>query len=57
MSDQEDEKKIVNDDISQSNDENQSKVDSTEVPKTEETQNTETTSEGTKNNDQNLDQT
>ncbi len=56
MSDQDDEKKIVNDDISQSNDENQSKVDSTEVPKTEETQNTETTSEGTKNNDQNLDQ-
>ena len=56
MSDQDDEKKIVNDDISQSNDENQSKVDSTEIPKTDETQNTETTSEGTENNDQNLDQ-
>ena len=56
MSDQEDEKKIVNDDASHSNDENQSKVDSNEVPKTEETQNTETTSEGTENNDQNLDQ-
>tara|TARA_S200000501_G_scaffold116335_4_gene109336 strand:+ start:229 stop:2595 length:2367 start_codon:yes stop_codon:yes gene_type:complete len=56
MSDQEDEKKIVNDDISQSNDENQSEVDSNEVPKTDESQNSETTSEGTENNDQNLDQ-
>tara|TARA_A100000164_G_scaffold113977_3_gene100345 strand:+ start:229 stop:2595 length:2367 start_codon:yes stop_codon:yes gene_type:complete len=56
MSDQEDEKKIVNDDISQSNDENQSEVDSNEVPKTDESQNSETTSEGTENNDQNLSQ-
>ena len=56
MSDQEDEKKIVNDDISQSNDENQSEVDSNEVPKTDESQDSETTSEGTENNDQNLSQ-
>ena len=56
MSDQEDEKKIVNDDISQSNDDNQSEVDSNEIPKTDESQNSETTSEGTENNDQNLDQ-
>ena len=49
MSDQEDEKKIVNDDISQSNDENQSEVDSNEVPKTDESQDSETTSEFSEN--------
>ena len=56
MSDQEDEKKIVNEESSQSNDENQPKIDSNESKKTEENINNETTSEGNENKDQNVDQ-
>ncbi len=56
MSDQDDEKKIVNEESSQSNDENQPKIDSNESKKPEENSNNETTSEGNENKDQNVDQ-
>ena len=56
MSDQDDEKKIVNEESSQSNDENQSKIDSNESTKPVESSNNETTSEGNENKDQNVDQ-
>ena len=56
MSDQDDEKKIVNEESSQSSDENQPKIDSNEGTKPEESTNNETTSEGNKNKDQNVDQ-
>ena len=56
MSDQDDEKKIVNEESSQSNDENQPKIDSNESKKPEENSNNETTSEGNENKDQNVEQ-
>ena len=56
MSDQDDEKKIVNEESSQSNDENQPKIDSNESTKPVESSNNETTSEGNENKDQNVDQ-
>ena len=56
MSDQDDEKKIVNEESSQSNDENQPKIDSNESTKSVESSNNETTSEGNENKDQNVDQ-
>ena len=56
MSDQDDEKKIVNEESSQSNDENQPKIDSNDSTKPEESSNNETTSEGNENKDQNVDQ-
>ena len=56
MSDQDDEKKIVNDESSQSNDENQPKIDSNESTKPVESSNNETTSEGNESKDQNADQ-
>ncbi len=56
MSDQDDEKKIVNEEISQSNDENQPKIDSNESTKPVESSNNETTSEGNENKDQNVEQ-
>ena len=56
MSDQDDEKKIVNEESSQSNDENQPKIDSNESKKAVENSNNETTSEGNENKDQNVDQ-
>ena len=56
MSDQDDEKKIVNEESSQSSDENQPKIDSNEGTKPEESTNNETTSEGNENKDQNVDQ-
>ena len=56
MSDQDDEKKIVNEESSQSNDENQTKIDSNESTKPEENSNNETTSEGNENKDQNVEQ-
>ena len=56
MSDQDDEKKIVNEESSQSNDENQPKIDSNESKKAEENSNNETTSEGNENKDQNVEQ-
>tara|TARA_Y100000591_G_scaffold328901_1_gene356381 strand:- start:635 stop:3001 length:2367 start_codon:yes stop_codon:yes gene_type:complete len=54
MSDQDEEKKIVNDDNSQSNDENQSKVDSNETSASEDGVKSETTTEGSENKDQSL---
>ena len=56
MSDQDDEKKIVNEESSQSNDENQPKIDSNDSTNPEESSNIETTSEGNENKDQNVDQ-
>ncbi len=56
MSDQDDEKKIVNEESSQSNDENQPKIDSNESTKPVESSNNETTSEGNENKDQNVEQ-
>ena len=56
MSDQDEEKKIVNDDNSQSNDENQSKVDLNETSANEDGDKSETTSEGSENKDQSLEQ-
>ena len=56
MNDQDDEKKIVNEESSQSNDENQPKIDSNDSTKPEESSNNETTSEGNENKDQNVDQ-
>ena len=55
MSDQDDEK-IVNEESSQSNDENQPKIDSNESTKPVESLNNETTSEGNENKDQNVEQ-
>ncbi len=56
MNDQDDEKKIVNEESSQSNDENQSKIDSNDSTKPEESSNKETTSEGNESKDQKVDQ-
>ena len=56
MSDQDDEKKIVNEESSQSNDENQPKIDSNDSTKPEESSNNETTSEGNESKDQKVDQ-
>ena len=56
MNDQDDEKKIVNEESSQSNDENQPKIDSNDSTKPEESSNNETTSEGNENKDQKVDQ-
>ena len=56
MNDQDDEKKIVNEESSQSNDENQPKIDSNESTKPVESSNNETTSEGNESKDQNADQ-
>ena len=56
MSDQDDEKKLVNDENSQSNDESQSKIESNESKTSEESPVNETTSEGNENKDQNVDQ-
>ena len=56
MSDQDDEKKIVNEESSQSNDENQPKIDSNESTKPVESSNNETTSEVNESKDQNVDQ-
>ena len=56
MSDQDDEKKIVNEESSQSNDENQTKIDSNDSTKPEESSNNETTSEGNESKDQKVDQ-
>ena len=56
MSDQEDEKKLVNDEKSQSNDESQSKIESNDSKSSEESPVNETTSEGNENKDQNVDQ-
>ena len=56
MSDQDDEKKVVNDENSQSNDESQSKIESNESKSSEESPVNETTSEGNENKDQNVDQ-
>ena len=56
MSDQDDEKKLVNDENSQSNDESQSKIESNEGKSSEESPVNETTSEGNENKDQNVDQ-
>ena len=56
MSDQDDEKKIVNEESSQSNDENQPKIDSNESTNPVESSNNETTSEGNENKDQNVEQ-
>ena len=56
MNDQDDEKKIVNEESSQSNDENQPKIDSNDSTNPEESSNIETTSEGNENKDQNVDQ-
>jgi type IV pilus assembly protein PilN len=56
MSDQDDEKKIVNEESSQSNDENQPKIDSNESTKPVESSNNETTSEGNESKDQKVDQ-
>ncbi len=56
MSDQDDEKKVVDDENSQSNDESQSKIESNESKSSEESPVNETTSEGNENKDQNVDQ-
>ena len=56
MNDQDDEKKIVNEESSQSNDENQPKIDSNDSTKPEESSNNETTSEGNESKDQKVDQ-
>jgi len=56
MSDQDDEKKIVNEESSQSNDENQPKIDSNDSTNPEESSNNETTSEGNESKDQKVDQ-
>jgi type IV pilus assembly protein PilN len=56
MSDQDDEKKIVNEESSQSNDENQPKIDSNDSTKPEESSNNETTFEGNESKDQKVDQ-
>ncbi len=56
MSDQDDEKKIVNEESSQSNDENQPKIDSNDSTNSEESSNNETTSEGNENKVQNVEQ-
>ena len=56
MSDQDDEKKIVNEESSQSNDEKQPKIDSNDSTNSEESSNNETTSEGNENKVQNVEQ-
>ncbi len=56
MNDQDDEKKIVNEESSQSNDENQPKIDSNDSTKPEESSNNETTFEGNESKDQKVDQ-
>ena len=56
MSDQDDEKKIVNDDNSQSNDENQSKVDSNEGSTNKDSIQNEITTDGNGNKDKSLEQ-
>ena len=56
MNDQDDEKKIVNEESSQSNDENQPKIDSNDSTNPEESSNNETTSEGNESKDQKVDQ-
>ena len=56
MSDQDDEKKIVNDDNSQSNDENQSKVDSNEGSTNNDSIQNEITTDGNGNKDKSLEQ-
>ena len=54
MSDQEDDKKILNDDASQPEDENQSKIDSENQAQSESNQNLETTSDGNESKTENL---
>ena len=56
MSDQEDDKKILNEDDSQSEDENQSKIDSENEAQSEPNQNLETTSDGNVTKTENLDE-
>ena len=54
MSDQEDDKKVLNEDASQPEDENQSKVDSENQAQSESNQNLETTSDGNESKTENL---
>ena len=54
MSDQEDDKKILNDDASQPEDENQSKIDSENQYQSDQNQNLETTSDGNETKTENL---
>ena len=56
MSDQEDDKKILNEDDSQPEDENQSKIDSENQAQSEPNQNLETTSDGNVSKTENLDE-
>ena len=56
MSDQEDDKKILNEDNSQPEDENQSKIDSENQAQSEPNQNLETTSDGNVSKTENLDE-
>ena len=56
MSDQEDDKKILNEDDSQPEDENQSKIDSENQAQSEPNQNLETTSDGNVTKTENLDE-
>ena len=54
MSDQEDDKKILNEDASQPEDENQPKIDSENQAQTDQNQNFETTSDGNETKTENL---
>ena len=54
MSDQEDDKKVLNEDASQPEDENQSKIDSENQAQSESNQNLETTSDGNESKTENL---
>ena len=54
MTDQEDDKKLLNEDASQPEDENQSKIDSENQTQSEPNQNLETTSDGNENKTENL---
>ena len=54
MTDQEDDKKILNEDASQPEDENQSKIDSDNQAQSEPNQNLETTSDGNESKTENL---
>ena len=54
MSDQEDDKKILNEDASQPEDENQPKIDSENQTPTDQNQNFETTSDGNETKTENL---
>ena len=54
MSDQEDDKKVLNEDASQPEDENQSKIDSENQAQSESNQNLETTSDGNESKNENL---